>query len=419
MRRSRRILPLVFLVCTLAAPLNPAAAQDIPEGSAEAISEFAQGMSLYTAQSYREALPHLYRAHELDNSFVMSLFFAALCEGNLGSGVPVDSLYRIVLAERHRLSPYYVHRAESQLAQSLGDRPLAYEHAWEAAELAPGSKAWYNVAYMAVRLNKPAEARTALLKLDPDKPPMKGWPGYWAVLGRANDALGRYEEVLQNAASLRKAFPDSRGPFWLEVNAYGAMGDVDGLNGVFKAAAAQPTTSVDYSVGALMTLAAAELGGHGHAQAGEAMYARAAAWYENAGDAVAGRYHRRWYALALMGADRFRDALEEADRGLGRYPNDPWLHGFSGMAASRMGDQSRFEKEKGWIVTEAANRVPPWLPNYMGYFLASEGRAEEAVDALKAGMRQGQPFSAWWHRDPAFDLIRDHPAFQELVRAKG
>lgn len=419
MHRVRRILPAGILLFTLAAPPHPTSAQDIPEGSAEAVTEFAQGMSLYAAQNYREALPHLYRAHDLDNSFVVSLFFAALCEGNLGSGVPVDSLYRIVLAERHRLSPYYVHRAESQLAQTLGDRPLAYEHAWEAAELAPGSKAWYNVAYMAVRLNKPAEARTALMRLDPDNPPMKGWPGYWSVLGRSNDALGRYDEVLQNAASFRKAFPDSRGPYWLEVNAYGALGDMDGLDGVLEAAGAQPTTSVDYSVGALMTLAGAELRGHGHAPESEAMYARAAEWYENGGDAVAGRYHRRWYALALAGANRFQDALAEVDRELGDYPNDSWLHGFSAIAAARMGDQGRYEKEKGWMITQAATRVPPWLPNYMGYFLASEGRAEEAVDALEAGMRQGLPFSAWWHRDPAFDLIRDHPAFQELIRVKG
>jgi len=419
MRRNSRLLSVTLLFFTLALLPHSMTAQDIPEGSAEAVSEFAQGMSLYTAQNYRDALPHLYRAHELDNSFVVSLFFAALCEGNLGSGVPVDSLYRVVLAERDRLSPYYVHRAESQLAQSLGDRPLAYDHALEAARLAPGTKAWYNVAYMAVRLNKPAEARTALLKLDPDKEPMKGWPGYWSVLARSNDALGRYDEVLRNAASLREAFPRSRVPFWAEVNAYGAMGDMEGLDSVFEAAGSEPTTSVDYSVGALMTLAAAELRAHGHPSESEEMYHRAADWYENGGEAVAGRYHRRWYGLALMGANRFQDAVAEADRELAKFPNDQWLHGFSGMVAARMGDRDRFETEKAWVVAAAPNQVPPWLPNYMGYFLASEGRAEEAVAALGSAMRQGYPFSAWWHRDPAFDLIRDHPAFQELIRTKG
>jgi len=414
----RRILPSLLLLI-LVIPPKPATPQDVPEGSAEAVSEFAQGMSLYSAQRYRDALPHLYRAHELDNTFVLSLFYAALCEGNLGTSVRRDSLYFQVLAERDRLSPYYVYRAESQLAQYQGDRDRALEYAWKAANLAPGSKAWYNVAYMAVRANKPAEARAALLKLDPDQEPMKGWPGYYSVLARANDALGRYDEVLQNAAAFHEAFPDSRVPFWWEINAYGGKGDVAGLEQVLVAASASPTTSVDYSVGALTTLAGAELKGHGHPQAGLAMYHRAANWYENQGEAVSGRLHRQWYALALFGAERFGDAEAEADRMLAANADDVWAHGMAGLTAERQGDHARAAEETAYMVSLAPERVPPWLPNQMGYMLAVQGRAEEAVASLSSAMNQGYFFSPWWHRDPAFDLIRDHPAFQELIRPKG
>lgn len=414
--KSLFVLSLLFLV---AVPSTIVQAQDIPEGSAEAVSEFAQGMKFYTAQQYTEALPHLYKAHELDSSFVVSLFFAALCEGNLGSGVPGDSLYRIVLSEKDRLSPYYVYRAESQLAQYQGDRTRAYEFARKAADLAPGSKAWYNVAYMAVRLNRPGEARAALMRLDPDREPMRGWIGYWGVLARANEALGRYEEVLQNAASIRETYPDRRAPFWWEINAYGAMGDLEGLNGVLEAAGASPATGAANTVGAYTILAAAELRAHGHPRAGSDMYERAVKWYEDGGEAVQGGAHDNWHVLGLLGAGEFEKALEICDGRLAQSPGSLWYNGMSGILAARAGDEARLATAKDFFLSKAPEYYPGWLPFQMAYVLAAEGRAEEAVASLKSAMRQGTAFGAWWHRDPAFDLIRDHPAFQELMRPKG
>ncbi|MGW8267060.1 MAG: TPR end-of-group domain-containing protein [Longimicrobiales bacterium] len=419
MPRLTRQAPPLLLLLALLLPPETASPQDFPEGGAEAVSEFAEGMSLYAAGEYREALEHLYRAHELDEGFVVPLFFAALCEGNLGTAVPRDSLILIVLEKKDQLSPYYRYRAESYFAQISGDRDTALDLARKAARTAPGSKAWYNTAYIAVRNNRPAEARSALLTLNPEKEPMKGWAGYYGELARANDALGRHEEVLQNAAAMREAFPEARAPFWWEVNAYGAMGDLEGLEGVFEAAAATPATGAGNTVGTYLTLAGAELRGHGHTQAGVEMYHRAADWYENAGDAVSGLAHRQWYALALMGAGRFADAKAEADRMLASNPNNVWFHGMAGLAAAREGDRERARKETAYMVSLAPDRVPAWLPGQMAYMLAAEGRAEEAVASLESAMNQGWAFNAWWHRDPAFDLIRDHPAFQELIRPKG
>ena len=226
-------------------------AQDVPEGSAEAVAEFSLAMTAYINQEYAEALPHFYRAHELDGSFVVPLFFAGLCEGNLGSDVPSDSLYRIVLAEKHRLSPYYVHRAEAALANANGDRYLGLEHSREAAHLGPGTKAWYNLAYYAMFLNRPREARTALLRLDPDGAAMKGWYGYYGVLAGANHALGRFDEELAVAKQAQERFPDRRAPLLLEVQALSAMGRVDELPAVFEKAGKSPATGAANTVGAV------------------------------------------------------------------------------------------------------------------------------------------------------------------------
>lgn len=364
-------------------------------------------------------MPHLYQAYEVDNSFVVSLFFAALCEGNLGTSVPRDSLYQIFLAQRERLSPYYVYRAEAQLAMANGDADRVEEFARKAANLAPGSKAWYNLAYILVRRNQPGEARAALMRLDPDKAPMKGWPGYLAVLARSNDALGRYEEVLRNAADMRAAFPDGRAPLWWEINAYGAMGDVSALNGVFQAAAETPATGPANTVGAYMVLAAAELRAHGHPREGEAMYQRAASWYEDGGEPVRGGAHDSWHAMALFGAGRYEEALEICDMRLAENPRLIWYNGMAGSAAARMGDMDRLDRQHQFFLGEASNHYPYWLPLHTAYFHAAQGRAMETVASLTAAMNEGYAFQAWWHRDPAFELVRDHPAFQEFIRPKG
>lgn len=415
---SGAAVALLFLLVLLV-PVLEVRGQEIPEGSAEAVWEFAQGMSLYVSMDYQEALHHLYQAHELDSGFVLPLFFAALCEGNLGSGVPVDSLYRIVLEHRDRLSPYYVYRAESQLAQRMGDRPKALEFAWKAANLAPGSKAWYNVAYMENRLNRPGEARAALLKLDPSREPMKGWAAYFAELARANEALGRFEEVLQNAADMREAFPDSRAPFWWEVNAYGAMGDVAGLESVLQAAGANPATGEGNTVGAYMVLAAAELKGHGHTQEGMEMYRRAVDWYESQGNGAAGRAHSLWHTLALLGAEALPEAMTQCEKWLGVNPDDTWYHVMAGILAGRMRDQDRLNLEKAYLAEQGPNRPQGWLPFQMAYVEANAGEASAAVASLQEAMTLGYAFNPWWHRDPAFDLIRDHPDFRELIRPKG
>lgn len=410
---------LLILLLALTLPMDAVRAQDIPELGAAPITEFARGMEAYEAQRYAAALPYFYRAHELDNRFVLPLFFAALCEGNRGSTVPRDSLLKIVLAEKARLSPYYAHRAESYLAKITGDRENALKHNRLAAQLSPGSKAWYNLALDLNQANRPLEARSLLMHLDPNVEPMKGWPDYHTVLARANDALGRYAEVLRNADDLQEAFPESRVPFWWRVNAYGAMGDADGLNRVFQEAAATPATGNGNTVGAFITLAAAELKAHGHPGAGLEMYNRAARWYEERGEEVSGHLHQRWHILALMGAERLQEGLDICDDILAQRPQDVWQHSVAGTLAGRMGNMNRFQSEKDWLVDVSASRVPPWLPAYMAYYHAAEGKAEEAVASLENAMEQGWSFSPWWHRDPTFDLVRDHPSFQEFIRPKG
>ena len=418
MPRLTKLVPLLLLVA-LGLPASYGSAQDIPEGNARAVTAFAEGLEAYNAQRYADALPHLYRAYELDNTFVVALFHAALCESNLASDVPPDSLVKIVLESRDRLSPYYQHRAESFLAKLSGDRELGLEHLRKAAEVGPGTKAWYNLALDLNQMNRPQEARAALQHLEPDQGPMAGWFGYYSVLAVSNHYLGRFEEELSVAREAGEAYPERRTPLILQTRALAALGRMEGLDQLFVEAAANPATGAGNTVGALMIVAAAELKAHGNMDAGSHMYERAVEWYGGAGDAVAAPVQQTWHTLALFGAGSFREAIENCDRHLADQPDYLWYHGMAWLAAIRAGDEERAAVEQAYYEGLAPDRSPRFLPLNMAYGQAARGNAEEAVALLEEAVGLGTAFAMWWHRDPAFDLIRDHPAFQEFLRPKG
>lgn len=203
---KRYIGGLSFALLLAAAP-DPGLAQDVPEFKPEAVRAFADGSEAYIRTDYREALTHFYRAYEIDPSFVIALFEAAVVHSNLGEPEKLDSLMEIVGRSLDRLSPYYQHRVRAVQANLDGDRELGYRESKKAAELAPGTKAVYNQAIYGMYANYPRDARQALLTLDPEQPPMKGWFPYWTILTWAEHELGNYEAHLAAARRAGDQYP--------------------------------------------------------------------------------------------------------------------------------------------------------------------------------------------------------------------
>jgi tetratricopeptide (TPR) repeat protein len=305
------------------------------------------------------------------------------------------------------------------LAKSLGDRAGALEHSRAAAHIAPGSKAWYNLGYDLLYMNRPMEARDALLQLDPDNPPMKGWYGYFGVLASSHHLLGDFEEELAVTREARKRFPERRAALVIQAQALAALGRTEGLEELFADAAAMPGATADNSVGAIMTMAAAELKAHGYDQAGDALYSRAVAWYEEAGEAVATRPHLTWAVTALIGAQSWQDAADSCEKQLAVDPDDIWCHSSIATMALKLGDRARFEAEKAYFQREAPNRPPTFLPNYMSFLEVADGNVEKGVALLEEAMSLGTGFSIWWHRYPGMEDQMAHPAYQEFLRPKG
>ena len=125
-------------------------------------------MELYFANRFADAVPHFSRAYELDTTFLVALGFEAFARanlailGNLPQAVTTDSVVGVIANRRDELSDYH-HLLFDYLGQTVrGENEVALRTIRRAAELAPGSKAVYNVAWTALRTGRLEEAVEAL-----------------------------------------------------------------------------------------------------------------------------------------------------------------------------------------------------------------------------------------------------------------
>src|SRR5256885_630937 len=72
-----------------------------------------------------------------------------------------------------------------------------------AAGVAPGGRAEYNVASIALSVGQVDETVKILSAMDPERGVMKGWSPYWFVLTHARHLTGDYQTELKEAEELR------------------------------------------------------------------------------------------------------------------------------------------------------------------------------------------------------------------------
>jgi hypothetical protein len=184
--------------------------------SYESYRAFDEGMQRYLASDWAAASDRFRAAYALDTTFVLSLQYRAMSEANLGArGTPaMDSLTQMLMARRGKLPEYHQHWLDYLAARVRGDNESARLAIMQAAELAPGSKAVYNLAYTAQLTNRPREAVEALEKLDPERGAMRGWFPYWQTPDNLH--LGDHKRELDAA---RRA--SALHPSWLVVRQRG------------------------------------------------------------------------------------------------------------------------------------------------------------------------------------------------------
>lgn len=370
-------------------------AQDLPESSPAALLHHAQGVDAYVKERYLEAVRHFAMAHETDPTSYVSLLMAGVAATNAGRRATADSFYALVLPHKDKLSGYYRYRLEAQMAGSAGNAAGYIAGNRKAAELGPGTKAWYNVAQGIIPRGQAAEGRNALRQLDPDKEPMKGWYSYSSVYMDAAHALGDHEDELKMARRARAAFPGDVRPMHREAIALAALGraaDAERALGEVSAAGSRAglTPSDAYVTTGL------ELAAHGNEKAGTKAIQAALAWRDGQSADSASTPDallERAYALYALG--RYRESAPIFAQLAAAQPANAAWKAWIGVMAALNGDRNTAlatarQLESGEL-NPGAN-----APLFRGLIAAALNDRDRATSIIRdAGF---QPM--WLHRDP-------------------
>jgi tetratricopeptide (TPR) repeat protein len=391
----------------------------------EAWQAMQEAPSQLDRQSLLDAVEHYRRAAELDTTWADPLIMLALRLMALGQPQEADSVLSLLEARGDQLTPYERASVQTRRARLVGDRDLWYRSVRRAAELGPGKGEVFNSALVAFKLkNRPAEAIQILASVDPDHRMARESQGYWNVLIAAHRALGEHREALVAAKRALTLIPAGEDWFlYLQARELAATGGVEELFEVLDeletvaAAAAEPSVWVYRArVEAVETLRA-----HGHHAAAEDVLDRTIDWLESRSSLEAAHgWDRLYYGRALVNAGRYEDAIVLFDGLIEEFPN-AWLpRGLRGYVAAVRGDTAQALLDEQWFdqYDWPAGRMHAhpdyWCLAILGALGDNEGVAELLADAPN-----------WWDFEEMspdaveLDAVRDHPAFQELIRPKG
>jgi tetratricopeptide (TPR) repeat protein/tRNA A-37 threonylcarbamoyl transferase component Bud32 len=403
-----------FLAISFDERISDQASSVVQPPSFEAYREFGQGLELYirSGGGDRNAIPHFHRAFELDTTFVTPLIYATLAHNNDGQWAQSDSLIGILGQYRAQLSDYDRHWLDYLTARLEGDNPEALRAIRRAAELAPGSKAVYNTAYIANRANRPQEAIDALLSLDPERGPMRGWASYWYQLALAHQMLGEHEEALEAARRSCELVAVRRFCSWYLSTSLAALGRGEEAIAMF--------TDLDApSVGFAVSFAEFLLG-YGHVDAARQLLNRVTSWLEDRpeeGKRTAD--HRYWYGWALFHYGRIEEARTVFDSLVDSDAGNVDARGRRGFIAAMAGDSPQARTDAEWLATLDRPYMFGINTYWRGAIVGALGERDNAVSLLRQAFSEG--YSDRWRDAWCFQLtpLRDYPPFQELMRPKG
>jgi tetratricopeptide (TPR) repeat protein len=377
----------------------------------DAYQAFDRGVQHFVDQRYAEAAPEFRSAAALDTTFTSALFYAATALINTDEHRRADSLVRALARRRGGLTEFQRLWLDQLQAVLAGDGAGALRAMRRAAELAPNSRAGYNLAVAALSMDRPEEALAALVRMDPDRGDMRNWSSYWTQLAHAYHMLGRHDEELAAARELGRRFPDRRVALTLAVRALAAAGRTTEIDSAIEAAA--PLTPRTYwSQGGALLTAAQELAAHGNPGAARVYYDRAITWLEQQIALEPGyAAHYEWLGNAYYDTGRWARALRAYDQGESLRPEREAFARYAAAAAARVGRDA--EARLG--------RPNPWeRGSYeiaQGRIALARGEEARAVAIMTEAVAKGVPNLPWVHSVAVRDLSELGDAGLSLPRA--
>jgi serine/threonine-protein kinase len=386
----------------------------------EAYRAFDEGMKLYLSAEFSDAVPHLLRATALDSTFVVPLVYAGFSLSNVpGAEARSDSVLDAAIERAQWLPAYDHHMAEAMRASLKGDMGEAHRAYSSAVEVAPGSKAVYNLALVAQWLNRPREAVERLQSLDPERGAMRSWVGYWSVLCGSYHMLGEYGEELDAARRAQLQYPNE--PFLLYVEARALVG-LNRLDEIEEKLERLRGLQADWfgTAGGQLRNIGDELRAHGHPEMAREMFRRSVEWFETRPPAEAERTVRRYgLGQSLYRAGRYEETEAVFERLVEEHPNDVRYRGWLGFVSVKLGNEERASEIEGWLEGLSVPYLGGLHTVFRAAIAAARGERDRAVALLQDAFAQGGGYGVPWHRQPGFEVLWDYPPFQELMRPKG
>jgi tetratricopeptide (TPR) repeat protein len=371
----------------------------------EAYRIFERGIDRFNALDYRAAADAFVESWRSDTTFGIPLVYATTAYLNGSEFQRADSLVRALRAHSARLNPYHDLMLRYTEATLAGDAPRALDMARKATAAAPGGRAQYNLASIALSIGQADEVLATLRAIDPDRGVLKGWAPYWYVLTHAQHLKGDYALELKTTEEMRRRYPESRAAWVHHVRALAALGNAAAADSLVNAASALAPDTY-WSQGAMLVIIGEELDAHGHPGA-QPFYDRAITWLANqlARD-PAHRAHRYWMGSVYLDRGAPEDASPYFESLVHDFPDDIRYRGLWGVTAALAGDTALARQRLGPV---AGYRSGEYL-SFLARYAAAAGDRERSIALWSEALRHGLSGLVWVHsaaRREIASLARD------------
>jgi serine/threonine-protein kinase len=354
---------------------------------------FDRGLELYNEQEYAAAATEFRQAWTADTTFPVPLIYAAMAHWNQGQFDWVDTLVSLAERARDRLSEYDRLQLEYLSAILASDGVRAIAAATRAVEIAPESRAAYNLGRDLLAVGRAAEGRQVLERIDPNRGMLQGWSSYWTQLAHARHLTGAHDEERRAARTMRERFPDSRVATVLEARALAAAGNMAALDSLLAHTALLPAATY-WSHAAALVVAGEELVVHHDSTRGWPYLERAIQWLRAELRADPGRReHRYWLGSALYDLAQWREAEAEFAALNRDFPDRLLYQGLAALGRARVGDAAGAERVLGPAPPVARSDHTMYrarLAAIAGDSVASRTLRQQALGEIAAGY-------AWLH----------------------
>jgi len=110
----------------------------------------------------------------------------------------------------------------------------------------------------------------------------------------------------------------------------------------------------------------------------------------------------------------YREALQEAEKGLVLSHRDPFFLALAADAHGRLGQKEQAAK----LVEEmrADNKMTTVAPDFFAIAFVGMGKQKEAIDALEKAYRTHDAYLVGLQADPLLGPLHSEPTFQDLVK---